>query len=71
MDIKIQAVHFSADKKLIDYIEEKIAKLNLFNDQILSAEVFLRLENTTDVDNKIGEVRIFLPGKELSLSRRL
>ena len=65
MDIKIQAVHFSADKKLIDYIEEKIAKLNLFNDQILSAEVFLRLENTTDVDNKIGEVRIFLAGHEL------
>lgn len=65
MDIKVQAVHFTADQKLIDYIESKVSKLNLFNDQIVSSEVFLRLDNTTDVENKIGEVKIHLPGKEL------
>jgi putative sigma-54 modulation protein len=65
MDIKVHSVHFSVDKKLADYIEEKVGKLNLFNDNIVSGEVFLRLENTTDVDNKIGEVKIHLPGKEL------
>jgi putative sigma-54 modulation protein len=65
MDIKVQAVHFTADKKLIDYIESKVSKLNLFNDQIVSTEVFLRLDNTTDVENKISEVKIHLPGKEL------
>lgn len=65
MDIKVQAVHFTADQKLIDYVESKVSKLNLFNDHIVSTEVFLRLDNTTDVENKIGEVKIHLPGKEL------
>lgn len=65
MDIKVQAVHFTADQKLIDYIESKVSKLNLFNDNIVSTEVFLRLDNTTEVENKIGEVKIHLPGKEL------
>jgi putative sigma-54 modulation protein len=65
MDVKVHAVHFSADKKLIDFIEEKIEKLNLFNDHIISAEVFLRLDNTTDHENKVGEIKILLPGKEL------
>jgi putative sigma-54 modulation protein len=65
MDIKVQAVHFTADQKLIDYIESKVSKLNLFNDHIVTAEVFLRLDNTTDVENKIGEIKLHLPGKEL------
>ena len=65
MNIKVHAVHFSVDQKLVDYIEDKVGKLNLFNDHIVSGEVFLRLENTTDVDNKVGEVKINLPGKEL------
>jgi putative sigma-54 modulation protein len=65
MDIKVQAVHFSADQKLIDYVESKVSKLNLFNDHIVTAEVFLRLDNTTDLENKIAEIKLHLPGKEL------
>lgn len=65
MDIKVQAVHFKADQKLIDYTEEKVGKLALFNDHIVTAEVFLRLENTTDVENKIAEVKLLVPGKDL------
>lgn len=65
MDIKVQAVHFTADQKLIDYVESKVSKLNLFNDHIVTAEVFLRLDNTTEVENKISEIKLHLPGKEL------
>jgi putative sigma-54 modulation protein len=65
MDIKVQAVHFTADQKLIDYVESKISKLNLFNDHIVTSEVFLRLDNTTEIENKIVEIKLHLPGKEL------
>jgi putative sigma-54 modulation protein len=65
MDIKVQAVHFTADQKLIDYVESKVSKLNLFNDHIVTAEVYLRLENTTDVENKVVEIKLHIPGKEL------
>ena len=65
MDIKIHSVHFTADKKLIDFVEDKINKLQLFYDAIVSAEVFLRLENNSEGENKVSEFKILIPGKEL------
>lgn len=65
MDIKIHSVHFTADKKLIDFVEDKINKLQLFYDAIVSVEVFLRLENNSEGENKVSELKILIPGKEL------
>ncbi len=65
MDIKIHSVHFTADKKLIDFVEDKLNKLQLFYDAIVSAEVFLRLENNSEGENKVSELKILIPGKEL------
>ena len=65
MDIKVHSVHFSADKKLVDYINEKVNKLDLFYDNIVSSEVFLRIDKASDKENKISEVKIHVPGKEL------
>jgi putative sigma-54 modulation protein len=65
MDIKVQAVHFSADKKLVEYINEKVNKLELFFDNIVSTEVYLRIDKASDKENKISEVKIHVPGKEL------
>ncbi len=65
MEVKVHSVHFSADKKLVDYINEKVNKLDLFYDNIIAGEVFLRIDNTSENDNKISEVKLFVPGKEL------
>lgn len=65
MEIKIQSIHFDADKKLEAFINEKVAKLNQYHDQITSIEVFLRLDKSESGDNKIGEIKINVPGKEL------
>ena len=65
MDIKVQSVHFTADKKLIEFVNEKVNKLDVFFDHIVAGEVFLRLDKTSDKENKISEVKILVPGKEL------
>lgn len=65
MDVKVQSVNFTADGKLIDFVNEKVTKLTTFSDEIISSEVFLRLDKSTDKENKIAEVRVFVPGKEL------
>jgi putative sigma-54 modulation protein len=65
MEIKVHSVHFSADKKLVEYVNEKVNKLDLFFDNIVAGEVFLRIDNASDKENKISEVKIFVPGKEL------
>jgi putative sigma-54 modulation protein len=65
MKINVQAIHFSADKKLIEFIQKKVNKLEQFSDSITSGDVFLRLENTGEEENKITEVKLLTRGKEL------
>ncbi len=65
MDIKIHSVRFDADSKLIDFIKSKVSKLIQFNDGLIAAEVFLRLDNTQDMENKITEIKIDIPGNNL------
>ena len=65
MDIKVSSVHFTADKRLVDFANKKINKLIKFYEDIIGAEVFLRLENTQDLENKVAEVKLMIPGIEL------
>jgi len=65
MNIKIHSLHFDADKKLIDFVNQKVAKLALFSEDIVKAEVSLRLDNDQDGENKLSEIKIELPGGPL------
>lgn len=67
MDIRVQAIQFDADQKLVDLIEKKITKLQTFFDHIIDAEVFLKLENkNTQVKDKTVTIRLNIPGKALA-----
>ena len=61
----MHAIHFKADHKLLTFIQERLNKLEQFNDQIVSAEVYLRLDNDRDKENKITEIKLHVPGKDL------
>ena len=61
MNIKIQSVRFDADKKLLDYVKNKVSKLSQIADNITSADVVLRLENDETNKNKIVEIRVGIP----------
>jgi putative sigma-54 modulation protein len=65
MNIRIKAVKFDADSKLADFIQKKVSKLGRFFDDIITAEVFLKLENTADLENKVVEVKLDIPGSDL------
>ncbi len=65
MKIQTQAVQFKADQKLIDFTEKRLNKLEQFFDRIISAEVYLKLENSGQVKDKVAEVRINVPGNTL------
>ncbi|MFD2162551.1 ribosome hibernation-promoting factor, HPF/YfiA family [Paradesertivirga mongoliensis] len=65
MKISVQSIHFNADRKLLAFIQKKADKLDQFFDQIISAEVYLRLEKTEDELNKILEIKLNLPGNML------
>ncbi len=65
MNVKVHSIHFDADVKLIEFVEGKLGKLNQFFDNIVVGEVFLRLDKSSDMDNKVTEIRLAMPGKEL------
>ena len=70
MNVQIQSIKFNADKKLIDFINQKVSKLDRFFDNIIGAEVFLRVEKTQDMENKLVEVRLSVPGNDLIAHRQ-
>ena len=70
MDIKVNTVLFTADKKLIDHVNKKVNKLGQFFDRIIGVEVYLRLENVQDDENKIAEVKLLIPGDELFVKKQ-
>lgn len=65
MKLKVHSIHFDADKKLIDFIEEKVGKLLTFFDDIIDGEVYLKLDKSDDSKNKISEIKLHAPGKTL------
>lgn len=65
MEMQIHSVHFDADKKLLNFIEAKVNKLLQYRDTILAADIFLRLDNVQDDNNKIVEIKLDVPSKPL------
>lgn len=65
MQITVQSIHFDADIKLIEFVEEKTKKLGVFHPAIHKAEILLRLDKNADQENKITEIILKVPGKEL------
>ena len=62
MIVHVQAIHFDADKKLIDYVNKKLEKLQQYHDRIIKVDVFLVLDNVVHtIKDKIAEIRVHVP----------
>lgn len=63
---RIQSIHFDADTKLVQFIEEKMNKFGkiLGQDQV-EAKVILKLEKTGQIQDKVVELIIHIPGHPL------
>lgn len=68
MKLRMQSVGFDADQKLQDFINEKFEKLEQYYDRIIDSQVFLKLENTGQVKDKIVELKVIVPGDTLFVS---
>ena len=65
MEIKINAVGFSAISQLEDFIQKKISKLDKYHDGIIGSEVTLKLEKDDNLENKVVEVLLNVKGQEV------
>lgn len=65
MNVKIQAVHFNADQKLVEFVQKKIEKLQTYHDRIVQVDVFLKLDNVVHtIKDKVAEIRVLVPRHE-------
>ena len=69
MEIKIQSVHFDATEKLQAFIEKKVGKLGKTSDDILKADVILKVEKPETAKNKQTSVRLSLRGDEMFVEK--
>lgn len=64
MNIQVNTVHFTADQKLIDFVNKKVPKLDTFFDGIISAEVILKVAKPEASNNKVAEIKLSIPGTD-------
>ena len=65
VNLKVSSVHFDADKKLVEFIHEKVDKLSNHFDKIIDGEVVLKVENSNNTENKVAEIKLLIPGNDI------
>ncbi|MDR2836199.1 MAG: ribosome-associated translation inhibitor RaiA [Bacteroidales bacterium] len=61
MEINVKSLHFDADKKLVEFINNKVGKLSQVADNIIEVDVVLKLEKSDVNENKIAEISVNIP----------
>ena len=64
MKLQVHSIHFDAGRKLINFIQKKLHKVDTFYDRLVDGEVFLRLNNE-GTENKTVEIKLRVPGNML------
>ncbi|NOR27774.1 MAG: ribosome-associated translation inhibitor RaiA [Lutibacter sp.] len=70
MKVNVQSVNFNADASLIEFVEKKINSLEKFYDKIVDSEVFLRVQQTSDKENKFVDIKLNIPGNDLVVKKQ-
>lgn len=70
MKVNTQSVNFNADQKLINFVQQRMDKLDMYYDKVIKSEVFLKLDNTSGKENKIFEAKVSVPGDILVVKKQ-
>ncbi|MEN8125382.1 MAG: ribosome-associated translation inhibitor RaiA [Bacteroidota bacterium] len=70
MKVSVQSVNFNIDQDLVNFIEKKVESLEKYNDNILGVEVFLKVQKTSEKENKVSDLRIKIPGNDVVVKKQ-
>lgn len=68
MDVQLQSIGFTATDKLKDFIQKRLDKLRTYFENIISVDVFLKLDSHQQVKDKVVEIKLNIPGATLFAS---
>ena len=69
MKVRFHSVNFTADIKLLNFVQTKLNKLDVFFDRILVADAYFKVEPMSHKGNKLVEIKLRVPGKELMVKK--
>src|SRR5690606_26722587 len=69
MKVQVQSVNFRVDQKLVNFIQQRLDKLEQFFDHIIGANVFLKVDNNPTPENKVVEIHLNVPGNDLIVKK--
>lgn len=61
MQVNTQTVNFNADGELMEFLQNRVNKLEQFYDKVISSEVYLKVQKTSGKENKIVEIKVNVP----------
>ena len=64
MNIQVNTVHFTADQKLIDFVNKKVVKLDTYFEGIIGIEVIMKVIKPETANNKVAEIKLSIPGTD-------
>jgi putative sigma-54 modulation protein len=70
MKVNVQSVNFNANQELIDFIQNRLDKLEHFYDKVIYADVFLKVQKTSEKENKITEILLSIPGGDVIVKKK-
>jgi putative sigma-54 modulation protein len=65
MKINISSIHFKADQKLEEFVQERLNKLSTTYEGVIGSEVTLKIDNNVKTENKVAEIKLFVRGNDL------
>ncbi len=69
MKVNVQTPNFAAKDDLLVFVGKKLSKLEQFYDKIVFADVFLKVQKTSEKQNKVVEVLLSIPGDDLMVKK--
>ena len=69
MKISVQSIGLTPHAPLEDHIEKKLNKLENYYDKIIETNVFLKVENKSDKENKTVEITLGVPGDDIVVKK--
>ncbi|MCO6497840.1 MAG: ribosome-associated translation inhibitor RaiA [Chitinophagaceae bacterium] len=64
MKVNLKCLKFSPKEHLKEFVNDKVSKLERFDDKIISAEVTLYIQDGKHIDNKACDIRLVVPGND-------
>lgn len=70
MKVVLNAVKFTPDEKLQNFVNDKVDKIERLLPEALQADVSLKVDKPETNNNKIAEIRLVVRGKDLFVTKQ-